>query len=1248
MAGEAELAFVATMRDEASAVAKQARRSIESATGTTSPITVPLRAQDGISGSLRSVATSLDGVSRKATEVGGKLTRSLTLPILGAGVAVGKVSIDFSRGMGDVASLLPGNTQRINELRNEVLRIGPAAGASLGDVSRGLYQTLSAFGDTADTAKILENNAKAARAGAASVADAIALTSAVTKSYGDTSAKAVGQASDLALLTVRMGQTTFPELAGSIGLVTPLTKALGASQEELFATMATFTGVTGGASEVSTQLRGALQGLMAPTADAAKAIDAAGYSSGRALVEQEGLAGAIEFLVGAAEKSGKPLQAYIGSIEGQTLALGLAGAQGKTYRKNLEAMGDAAGTTDEAFRSSTTGVGEQAFAWDQAKVKAEKLLVTLGDGLGPATLDLIEAGKPLVEQVSQWAQSFADASPQTQQMVVKAIALTAALGPLVTVVGKLGTGVAGTIRGISSIAGAFARTAPAAADLADDVDVARTKTSAFGRAGRIAAGAAGIGALIGAATSGSDELSGFGNVAGGALLGFAAGGPIGLALGGGAALLGELATSSDTAGDAVSDLEQDQYDLRNALNQTTGAITRQAEANVRSKFAQDGVIDAARILKIREDDLIGSALGREGAQRRVNAALRDASAALRGMAGRGELTDGVFRRMTGAMDQVRSATGSARREFRGSQREIRTWNEALEAARKAAESLPKRVATKIQALGTDATVGDLKGLQKRYDLTPRQIATAIRATGTQVARKNVQEVAEKLEETKRIKGDLSTFVAGITAGTKRARGNAEAGGKGIREGIEKPVEDTRANLDAFGANLGSRLRSLEGTARSGGDGIGSAMGQGVVSGIGQYVQSAMTAAANLVGSAIRAGHNRARTGSPSKETRELGEAMGDGLVVGLRARTAAAGREASRLTGKILGVMLRDLVGGEAQIGKALGTLENRISTLIGKRIKNDRKARRRTADAMKDLRGELRAVRENGAAYDALGQRIKNARQAGVEFGQSLRAYASVASFQAVNDAPVTAGFLARDLEDRLETIQAFAADLARLRERGVSDQVIRDLEAQGVEAGGASAAALAAATDAQLREINQLTGQIRNAAEQAGSDSSRGLIRGLTSDLRGVEAAGRRLAKALRKAIRKELGIKSPSRRLHEDGVDTVRGLARGILDEAGAAESAALVLAERVAAAAVPTLPDLARLAQTSARIRPTAVRSSEVLVIRHEVTSPDGALDNLTAEQVADLIARDPKAARSLEGALHRWRARAATHTITASD
>ena len=56
-----------------------------------------------------------------------------------------------------------------------------------------------------------------------------------------------------------------------IGVV-PLASALGVSQEELAAQFATLTGVTGSASEVSTQLRATYQAILKPTADMGAAI----------------------------------------------------------------------------------------------------------------------------------------------------------------------------------------------------------------------------------------------------------------------------------------------------------------------------------------------------------------------------------------------------------------------------------------------------------------------------------------------------------------------------------------------------------------------------------------------------------------------------------------------------------------------------------------------------------------------------------------------------------------------------------------------------------------------------------------------------------------------------------------------------------------------------------------------------------------------------------------------------------------
>ena len=318
---------------------------------------------------MQGAGASLSSVGSQMTSIGSSLTTGITLPLAGVGTAAIAMATQFNSGMANVASLSDEARARVEQWGPAVQTMAISVGQSTGDLEAGLYQVVSAFGATDDSLDILQINAVAAAAGLATTSEAIGLTSAVTRAYGDTSATAVQQVADLAQQAVSMGQTTFPELAASIGTVAPLASSLGVDMESLFAAMATGAGVTGSTSQVATQLRGVLQSLMAPTDAMAGLIGDLGYESGQAMVEGMGLQGAIGAIVGAAESSGTPLQSYIGSIEGQTLALALAGPQAETFAGNLTAMGDAAGASQEAFVAQTEGVNATGFAMEQAAVQ---------------------------------------------------------------------------------------------------------------------------------------------------------------------------------------------------------------------------------------------------------------------------------------------------------------------------------------------------------------------------------------------------------------------------------------------------------------------------------------------------------------------------------------------------------------------------------------------------------------------------------------------------------------------------------------------------------------------------------------------------------------------------------------------------------------------------------------------------------------------------------------------------------------
>jgi len=395
----------------------------------------------GFGGVFGPIGKDLKTFGSETTKIGKVLTTSLSLPLTLAGGAAVKFAVDFNKAMANVATLIPGNRARVDELKIAVQEMAIATGQSTDDLAGGLYQVISAFGDTSDTAKILEINAKAAAAGVASTTDAIDLTSAVTKGYGDTSAAAVQQVSDLAFQAVKLGQTTFPELAGSIGRVTPLTAELRVEQAELFGVMATFTGVTGKAAEVSTQLRGVLQALLSPT-DAMKGLfQELGVESGRALIEQRGLHGAILAIVETAKSRGKDLKDYIGSIEGQTLALSAAGAQSTTFAEKLGEMRKVAGATEQAFKDQTEGVNQAGFAWEQLKQTAIVAAQRLGDELLPVISEALRDLKPLGDQVLAAVRAFKDLPTPVKDAAVVLGGLLIIAGPVAIGIGKITTAI---------------------------------------------------------------------------------------------------------------------------------------------------------------------------------------------------------------------------------------------------------------------------------------------------------------------------------------------------------------------------------------------------------------------------------------------------------------------------------------------------------------------------------------------------------------------------------------------------------------------------------------------------------------------------------------------------------------------------------------------------------------------------------------------------------------------------------------
>ena len=291
----------------------------------------------------------------------------------------------FGEAMGKIQSLIPGNVARADEYSAAIKRLALEFGTTSADVAAGTYDVLSTFGDTADSIDQVSIAVKAGAAANATTKDGLALLGAVTKAYGDTSAATMQKVSDLGFQTVNLGNVELPELAASIGQVTPLASNLGVKMEEVFAVMASASGVTGSGSEVMTQMASAMQALLNKTPAMKKAYARVfGKELLKDAIGKDGVVGVFKKLAGTTDGSVESIQKLFGRVEGLKLILQLTGNGAKDFTDKMAAMGNVAGATDTAFAAMKGGLAANATEAAKTAEAMAQFKIKVGDQLtGP-------------------------------------------------------------------------------------------------------------------------------------------------------------------------------------------------------------------------------------------------------------------------------------------------------------------------------------------------------------------------------------------------------------------------------------------------------------------------------------------------------------------------------------------------------------------------------------------------------------------------------------------------------------------------------------------------------------------------------------------------------------------------------------------------------------------------------------------------------------------------------------------------
>lgn len=394
------------------------------------------------------------------TELGSSMTLGLTVPIVAAGGAATSVAASFDDAMSQVQGALGGASADMDGLRNLALQLGADTVFSATESAQAMVE-LAKGGLTEAQIKggALAASMDLAAAGQLNLADAAATTVQMMGSFGLGAGDATRIANALAG-AANASSADVSDLTQAMSQCSAQASLAGWSLEDTAAALALFAdhGVKG--SDAGTSLKTMLQRLAAPTDQAAEAIAAYGLNIRDSNGKMKDISGIADELTGKlgglsdAERDAA-LQTIFGSDASRAAAILMqSGSEG--LAKYIEATNDA--TAAETMANAQKG--ELSWALENMGGAVESASIAFGTALAPA----ITAVAGVIGNV---AEAFASLPAGVQTGIAVVLALVAALGPLLMVIGSVAAALPAISEGFAVLGGALAiPLAPAAAVVA--------------------------------------------------------------------------------------------------------------------------------------------------------------------------------------------------------------------------------------------------------------------------------------------------------------------------------------------------------------------------------------------------------------------------------------------------------------------------------------------------------------------------------------------------------------------------------------------------------------------------------------------------------------------------------------------------------------------------------------------------------------------------------------------------------------
>lgn len=378
---------------------------------------------------IQSIGDVAGKIGEKSQAIGNKM-----LPITGAIVGFGTAAVAsmdaVDEGLDTVVTKTGATGEAAKDLQRVYENVASTIPGDFGDIGAAVGELNTRLGFTGDTLeKASEDFLKFAKVNGVDVEQSVQL---VTRAMGDAGINADEYGGVLDMLTVASQKSgiSIESLTTNLAKYGAPMRALGIDTQNSIALFA-------GWEKAGVNTETAFSGMKKAISNWSAAGKDASVEFGNTLQQ-------IKDAPDIASATTLAIDAF-GTKAGPDLADAIQGGRFEV-EEYVEALKNAGGTVETTYNGIVDEVDDSALAMQTAQIAMHDIGETIAKMIGPVLLSI-------ANKIKDVADRFNSLDKNTQEMIIKILAIVAAIGPALIIFGKLSTGVSAICGGVSKLSG---------------------------------------------------------------------------------------------------------------------------------------------------------------------------------------------------------------------------------------------------------------------------------------------------------------------------------------------------------------------------------------------------------------------------------------------------------------------------------------------------------------------------------------------------------------------------------------------------------------------------------------------------------------------------------------------------------------------------------------------------------------------------------------------------------------------------